>query len=198
MGYDVVGIVVSDQHRADGLPKWAGTGDGGGQIGEKWARRAVVFSSPSVNADTLREASSSIPQGVAAVCALVDDQPVGLVPASFGFVSMKPALVSIQVARDSDTWSRLRARPRLGLSLLAASQDRTRRALARAEADRFSGVQWTSGRDGAVMVHDASYWLDCTVHDEVNAGDQLIVLLNIEGLWEDPSEPPLVLRGNRP
>jgi len=48
------------------------------------------------------------------------------------------------------------------------------------------------------MVHDASYWLDCTVHDEVNAGDQLIVLLNIEGLWEDPSEPPLVLRGNRP
>jgi flavin reductase (DIM6/NTAB) family NADH-FMN oxidoreductase RutF len=48
-----------------------------------------------------------------------------------------------------------------------------------------------------VLVHDATLWLDCSVHNEVEAGDHVIVLLDLHGLWVNPETPPLVWHGRR-
>jgi flavin reductase (DIM6/NTAB) family NADH-FMN oxidoreductase RutF len=145
----------------------------------------------------LRRAYGCFPSGVTAVCALVDDTPVGMVASSFTSVSMDPALVSVCVQNTSTTWPRLRELPRLGISVLAEDQHDAAQQLASKGVDRFAGLDWTATDEGGLLVHGAVAWLECSVHAEVPAGDHSVVLLRIHGLRADSERPPLVFHGSR-
>jgi flavin reductase (DIM6/NTAB) family NADH-FMN oxidoreductase RutF len=152
---------------------------------------------PVTEVDQLRDAFGCFPSGVAAVCALLDDVPVGLVASSFTSVSLDPPLVSVCMQHSSRTWPALRRMPRLGVSVLAEGQDDICSRLARKTGDRFAGTEWSASADGSVFVQGATLSLDCTIHAEVPSGDHDIVLLRIHGLRADPSTPPLVFHGSR-
>ncbi|BBZ15224.1 flavin reductase family protein [Mycobacterium branderi] len=145
----------------------------------------------------LRNAYGCFPSGVTAVCALVDGKPVGIAASSFTPVSVSPPLVSVCVQNTSTTWPRLRGRLRLGLSVLAEDQDLQCRALAMKNGDRFADIDWAPTSQGAVLVHGAAAWLDCSVHAEVPAGDHVIVLLEIHGVRCDPEAAPLVFHASQ-
>jgi flavin reductase (DIM6/NTAB) family NADH-FMN oxidoreductase RutF len=51
--------------------------------------------------------------------------------------------------------------------------------------------------DGAVLVHGSALWLDCAIHQEVDAGDHVLVLLAVHRLRVAPGVPPLVFHGSR-
>jgi flavin reductase (DIM6/NTAB) family NADH-FMN oxidoreductase RutF len=197
VGYDIVGIVHSNEHRGDGSVFSGRSADEDMTVGEKWARRAIGFDSLTIEPARLRDASSSFPSGVTAVCAMVDGSPVGMVATSFGVVSVEPGLASVCIRRGSTRWKALRGRPRLGLSLLSQSQGLACRRLSLAEGDPFGSVGWRTEPNGAVLVHDASLWIGCSVQNEVEAGDHLIVLLELHGLWVNPETPPLVWHDRR-
>ncbi|MFI0369037.1 flavin reductase family protein [Actinomadura sp. 1N219] len=145
----------------------------------------------------LRRTFGCFPSGVTAVCALIDGAPAGMAASSFTSVSLDPPLVSICVQNTSATWPRLRRAPRLGLSVLAESHNEACLRLSRKEGDRFDGVDWEPRPGGGVFVLDAAAWLDCRLHDEIPAGDHLIVLLEVLGLLARPDTPPLVFHTSR-
>jgi flavin reductase (DIM6/NTAB) family NADH-FMN oxidoreductase RutF len=151
----------------------------------------------SADPTELRRAYGCFPSGVTAVCAAIGDEPVGMAASSFTSVSVDPPLVSVCVQNTSTTWPRLRERSRLGVSVLAHRQDTACRSLSNKHGDRFADVHWEPSADGAVFVHGATVWLDCSVHAEVPAGDHAIVLLRIHGLRADPDGEPLVFHGSR-
>ena len=144
----------------------------------------------------LRRAYGRFPTGVAAMCALEDGRPVGMAASSFTAVSIDPPLVSVCIQRTSSTWPRLRNRPLLGVSVLAEGQDAACRALA-GSGDRFADVSWDEGDDGAVLVRGAAVWLQCTLHEEVAAGDHEIVVLQVRGMHTLPDIEPLVFHGSQ-
>ncbi|QIZ37735.1 flavin reductase family protein [Saccharopolyspora sp. ASAGF58] len=146
---------------------------------------------------TLRQAFGCFPSGVTAVCTLVDGVPVGMAASSFTSVSMDPPLVSVCVQDTSATWPKLRPRTRLGVSVLAEGHDAECLSLSRKEGDRFAKVSWEATSDGAVYVHGATAWLNCSVERELPAGDHAIALLRIHGLRADPGAAPLVFHGSR-
>lgn len=145
----------------------------------------------------LRQVYGCYPSGVAAVCAMVHGEPVGLAASSFTSVSVEPPLVSICIRNDSRTWPRLKSAARLGLSVLAESHAEACRSLSRKDGDRFAGVPWTELANGAVFVSRASAWLDCRPRSEVQAGDHTIVVLEVCALDADADIPPLVFHGSR-
>lgn len=145
----------------------------------------------------LRRAYGCFPSGVAALCTVEDDEPVGIAASSFTSVSVDPALVSVCVQNTSTTWPRLRRRPRLGLSVLAEGQNEACRALAMKTGDRFADLEWTAAPEGAVFVHGAVLHLDCSLHQEVPAGDHVIALLQVHALRADPERSPLVFHASR-
>jgi flavin reductase (DIM6/NTAB) family NADH-FMN oxidoreductase RutF len=147
--------------------------------------------------DVLRGAFASFPSGITAVAAMRSGRPRGLAASSFTSVSLDPPLVSVCIARTSTTWPALRAAPRLGLSVLAEEHGHVARSLATRGIDRFAGVSWDRTPNGAVFVHGAALWLDCTRYDEVRAGDHEIVLLCIQQLWTYPAVSPLVFHGSK-
>jgi len=152
---------------------------------------------PVTAVDQLRRAFGCFPSGVTAVCAQSGDGPIGLAASSFTSVSVDPPLVSVCMQHSSTTWPKLREQPRLGLSVLAEGQDEICAQLASKTGDRFAGTDWFCSDDGAVFVHGATLWLDCTIHAEVPSGDHDIVLLQIHGVSADPDTSPLVFHGSR-
>lgn len=145
----------------------------------------------------LRRAYGCFPSGVTAICALEGADPVGIAASSFTSVSMDPGLVSVCVQNSSATWPRLRAMRRLGVSVLAEDQNEACRTLSLKSGDRFAQVEWSVSGDGAVFVHGAVAWLDCSIHAEVPAGDHMIVVLVLHALRAEPERPPLVFHGSR-
>jgi flavin reductase (DIM6/NTAB) family NADH-FMN oxidoreductase RutF len=144
----------------------------------------------------LRNAYGHFPTGVTALCALHEGRPVGMAASSFMPVSLDPPLVSVCVNNTSRTWPTLSHLYRLGVSVLAESQDGTCRQLAAATGDRFAGLEWQATGAGAVFIKGAPVWFDCSVHDRFPAGDHVIVLLRIEGLKIYPGIRPLVFHAS--
>ncbi|MBN9739199.1 MULTISPECIES: flavin reductase family protein [unclassified Pseudonocardia] len=147
--------------------------------------------------DQLRHVFGCFPSGVAAICAMVDGEPVGMAASSFTSVSMKPPLVSVCVQNSSSTWPKLREASRLGVSLLAQDQGMECASLARKNGDRFAEIAWRQNGSGGVLILGATAWLDCSIHQEVAAGDHAIILLRIHGVWSDSVAEPLVFHRSR-
>ncbi|MPQ97085.1 oxidoreductase [Modestobacter sp. I12A-02628] len=144
----------------------------------------------------LREAYAAFPSGVVALCALVDGEPVGMAASSFVAVSIEPPLVAFCVQHTSTTWPRLAGLARIGVSVLGESHDRAARTLAARTGNRFEGVTTEVTEAGSVFVGDSSAWLDCSVQDQVTAGDHDIVVLRVHALHAVPGVEPLVFHGS--
>lgn len=140
----------------------------------------------------LREAFGVFPSGVVAVAARVDGELTGLAASSFTSVSLDPPLVSFSVANTSKTWPTLRRAPHLGLTVLAAHHDQVCRQLAGPVEHRFDDVEVTVGERDAVTLDEGLARFDCTVHDEVVAGDHTIVLLRLHAVDHADTSMPLV------
>jgi flavin reductase (DIM6/NTAB) family NADH-FMN oxidoreductase RutF len=140
----------------------------------------------------LREVFGVFPSGVVAVAAAVDGGHVGLAASSFTSVSLDPPLVSFSVATASRTWPTLRRAEHLGVTILAEHHDQACRQLAGPVEHRFDGLPLTTSAQGAVTLDDGLARFDCTIHDEVEAGDHLIVLLRVHGVDHADTSQPLV------
>lgn len=148
-----------------------------------------------IDALTLRRAFGCFPTGVAAVAAVLDGAPVGMAVSSFTSVSLDPPLAAICVAHTSSTWTLLRGSPRLGVSVLAADQHTAGRRLA-GSGDRFEGLTWQVGDGGALLLHEAAATLQTRVEREIEAGDHVLVLLEVLAVDASPDVTPLVFHGS--
>ena len=156
---------------------------------------------PASDAAALRAAYSCFPSGVVAVCAQdpadADSRElIGMAASSFTTVSLDPPLVSVCVQNTSSTWPRLRGAHAVGVSVFAGVQSLLCRQLAGAAEHRFDGITPLLADNGAVFVPDAAAHLSCTIHNEIQAGDHTVVLLEIETLRADPTVEPLVFHAS--
>jgi flavin reductase (DIM6/NTAB) family NADH-FMN oxidoreductase RutF len=150
-----------------------------------------------VDPRTLRNAFGCFPTGVTAICALIDGEPVGMAASSFTSVSLEPALVLVCIQNSSATWRKMRTAPRIGVSVLGEDHDRACSQLAAKSGDRFDRLEWVGTEGGAVLLEGAVLSLDCSVVEEIVAGDHQLVLLRIETLKFQPAMNPLVFHGSR-
>ncbi|AFA75495.1 flavin reductase-like domain-containing protein [Gordonia polyisoprenivorans VH2] len=145
-----------------------------------------------LDAARLRKAFGIFPTGVVAVAAEVDGAVIGLAASSFTSVSLDPPLVSVSIANTSKTWPDLRRADHLGVTVLADHQDVLCRQLAGPVAQRFDGVLLNASDEGAVTLDDGLAQFDCTVYREVEAGDHIIVLLELHGVDHPETGSPLI------
>lgn len=146
----------------------------------------------------LRRAFSRFPSGVAALCAVIDGEPQGLVASSFTVgVSMDPPLVMFAVQNTSRTWPVLRSAGRIGVSVLGSDHEGVCKQIASKAGDRFAGLDLHTDDSGSLFLDRAALWLECSVENEVPAGDHCVVLLRVHGhASHDDAHEPLVFHGS--
>ncbi|WP_248958950.1 flavin reductase family protein [Sphaerisporangium perillae] len=142
--------------------------------------------------DGLRKVFGIFPTGVVAVAAKVDGELVGLAASSFTSVSLRPPLVSFSVAKASKTWPWLRRARHLGVTILADHHGPVARRLAGPAEARFDGVDVALSGLGAVTLVDGLAQFDTTIYQEVQAGDHIIVLLELHAVEHVDTSSPLV------
>ena len=146
----------------------------------------------------LRRAFSRFPSGIAALCAMVDGEPQGIVASSFTVgVSMDPPLVLFAVQNTSRTWPLLRGAARIGVSVLGSGHEGICRQIASKSGDRFAGLSLHTDDSGSLFLDRAALWLECSVENEIPAGDHAVVLLRVHGhAAHDDAREPLVFHGS--
>jgi 3-hydroxy-9,10-secoandrosta-1,3,5(10)-triene-9,17-dione monooxygenase reductase component len=147
--------------------------------------------------DAFRHVLGHYPTGVAVITAQTPDGPVGMSMNSFTSLSLHPPLVLFCPAESSRTWPLLRRSGAIAINVLSAGQEAVSRAFATRGADRFAGLAWTLGSNGAPLLDDALGWLECTVRAEYPAGDHLVVIAGIDlmGVHEQIVDPLVFFKG---
>lgn len=150
------------------------------------------MTTPTLDQRQLRDVFGHYPSGVVAVAGRVDDRYVGIAASSFTSVSLDPPLVSFSIAKESRTWPELSRSTELGISVLADHHDVVCRQLAGPKDQRFDGLDLDVSQGGAVVLQEAVAGLTTRIHAQVEAGDHLIVLLEVLSATAEPSREPLI------
>ncbi|MEV6841274.1 flavin reductase family protein [Streptomyces sp. NPDC051133] len=143
----------------------------------------IPSSSAALDDAGLREVMSSFCTGVAVVTAAQPDgRPAGMAVQSFSSVSLDPPLVCFCPARTSSTWPKIRAAGRFAVNVLSAGQQRLCRQFAVTGGDKFTGVDWRPGLNGAPLLDGALATVECELADTFPGGDHVIALGRVTAL----------------
>ena len=148
--------------------------------------------------DSFRHVLGHYPTGVAVITAQTASGPNGMAMNSFTSLSLQPPLVLFCPAESSRTWPLLRQAGAIAINVLSAGQEAVSRAFATRDVDRFAGLAWSLGSNGAPLLDDALGWLECTVQAEYPAGDHLVVIAAIDqmGVHHQIADPLVFFKGS--
>ncbi|MFD7032449.1 flavin reductase family protein [Streptomyces sp. NPDC059917] len=141
----------------------------------------------------MKSALSSFATGVAVITACEGDgRPVGMAVQSFSSVSLDPPLVCFCPARTSSSWPRIRAAGRFAVNILAADQRELCRRFAVTGGDKFAGVPWRPGGNGAPLLDGVLATVECVLEGVLDGGDHAIVLGRVTALAAHREVAPLL------
>lgn len=127
-------------------------------------------------AHALREVLGKFVTGVTVITAAGPDGPVGITANSFTSVSLDPALVLFCVHEASRVRATFGASSSFAVNILAAHQESVSRRFAGPADLRTEGVEFRRGSSGVPLLTDALAYLDCDLHQQISAGDHVIVI----------------------
>jgi flavin reductase (DIM6/NTAB) family NADH-FMN oxidoreductase RutF len=145
-----------------------------------------------VDADTMRDVLGYFCSGVTVITAMGTDGPVGFTCQSFASLSLDPPLVSFAPARSSSSWPKVRDARRFCVNVLADDQDDVSNAFARSGTNKFAGVEWRPGLQGAPVLGGVVAWIDCELWAEYDGGDHTMVAASVVDLGADTARTPLL------
>lgn len=134
----------------------------------------------AIDQRVFRRTLSHYASGITVVTGQVDGEPAGFTCQSFYSVSIEPPLVSLCVLLTSTSWPKIRNTGRFCINVLAADQQPISDKFAKTGTDKWSGVTWSPTAAGNPIIDGTLIWLDCTLHEEIVAGDHLIVLGRVQ------------------
>jgi 3-hydroxy-9,10-secoandrosta-1,3,5(10)-triene-9,17-dione monooxygenase reductase component len=140
-----------------------------------------------------RDVLSRFASGVTVVTGTSGGEPVGLTCQSFSSVSLDPPLVLFVPAKTSRAWPLIHRAGRFCVNFLAHDQAELSNTMASRGVDKFAGVPWQpSTATGSPVLEGVLGYVDCAIHQVVEAGDHYVVIGRVLDLAEADSEHPLL------
>jgi flavin reductase (DIM6/NTAB) family NADH-FMN oxidoreductase RutF len=134
----------------------------------------------------LRNAFGSFMTGVTVVTTLdANKAPIGFTANSFTSVSLDPPLLLISLAKSSSNLANFQAAEGFAVNILNEQQRDAANVFASRVEDRFAKVAWYRSPQGRPLLKDVCAWFDCSMHQQVEAGDHLLLIGRIEAFDQD-------------
>ncbi|HEY5219365.1 MAG TPA: flavin reductase family protein [Gemmatimonadaceae bacterium] len=119
----------------------------------------------------------------------------GMTVSAFCSASLTPPLVLVCIDHATDTHNLLASVDIVNISILSSGQEVLSRRFSELESDRFEGLGYTRGENGAALFDDALAYLECRVRDRHPAGDHTILVCDVERAGTRQGRPLLYYRG---
>ena len=151
----------------------------------------------NVGSEEFREALRHFPAGVTIVTVKTPDneEAHGLTVSAFSSISPKPPLIMITIDHRASAYAMLEQEGAVfAVNFLAHDQmELSNRFAWIKDEDRFLMGDWGTAVTGAPILKNCLAWLDCTIHDRLNAGNNTIYLglVQASGIPR-PDETPLI------
>jgi flavin reductase (DIM6/NTAB) family NADH-FMN oxidoreductase RutF len=142
------------------------------------------------DAPRLRRALGRFATGVTVITARgADGRPLGFTANSFNSVSIDPPLILWSLSRRSERLGAYRGASAYAVNILTAAQEGLARQFAAPAEDRFDGVVWEEGLEGAPVLPDALAVFECLHEAVYPAGDHELFIGRVERVRERPGKP---------
>ena len=131
----------------------------------------------TVEPQLLKQALAQFATGVTIVTTCDQEgQHVGLTVNSFNAVSLTPPLVLWSVDKHSRTLQAFEHASHFAVHILAHDQQALAMRFASRSEDRFAGLDIQTGLGGVPLIPGAVATLQCRTHQQVAAGDHIILI----------------------
>jgi len=124
-----------------------------------------------------------------------DARPTGLTVSAFSSVSLDPPLVLVCLAKDSSSLGAIRDRGGFTVNFLAAGTGDLALMMASKSDDRFLGIPYdepATDVGGPILSESVYAYFECRLESEVDAGDHLVFLGQVEAGQFLAERDPLV------
>jgi flavin reductase (DIM6/NTAB) family NADH-FMN oxidoreductase RutF len=138
---------------------------------------------------------SQFATGVTVVTTAVDGRLHGFTANAVTSVSLDPLLFLVCVGKGANAHRELERAESFGVSILAAEQVDVSNTFAKSEPPAHAslrGVRFKTGETGVPLIEDCLAWLECRVHQRVDAGDHTLVLGRVLAGSLGKADPPLL------
>jgi len=153
---------------------------------------------PNFSAPDFRSALGMFATGVTIVTARdTAGMPIGLTANSFNSVSIEPPLVLWSLARTASSMPAFEAGSHYAINILAAEQHALAKRFASRSADRFEGVAFRDGNQGAPIFDASVAVFECFNRSRYDEGDHVIFVGEVEHCSTRSGAQPLIFHGGR-
>jgi flavin reductase (DIM6/NTAB) family NADH-FMN oxidoreductase RutF len=119
----------------------------------------------------------------------------GLTANAFTSVSLIPPLLLVCIDKKAESYPCFDESKIFTVNVLAADQEALSRKFAVTGGDKFEGVSYKTGANGAPILDGALAFLECKVTQKIDGGDHTIYVGEIEQAETKEGKPLLFFRG---
>ena len=151
-----------------------------------------------LSSDEFRRGWGKFPTGVSVVTTHTEEgDSYGTTANAVSSVSLNPLLIHLSLGKDGMTCANLAREGRFGINFLRSDQENLARFFATAsmeERHRLPAAHHIS-EHGTCLFDDALVVMDCCVSQEVEAGDHIIFIAEVDGLLVREGDPLVFYQG---
>lgn len=150
----------------------------------------------AIEAQELRRVMGHFATGVTVITTKdKDGAPNGLTANAFMSLSLDPALVLISVDKGATCYSCFELQNGFTVNFLSEDQEEVSRRFATKGADKFAGLKWHAGSNGAAIIDGALGYVECEITQCHDGGDHTIVVGEILNASAGGDRPLLFFKG---
>jgi flavin reductase (DIM6/NTAB) family NADH-FMN oxidoreductase RutF/predicted ester cyclase len=146
-------------------------------------------------AEALRGVHRAFPTGVTIVSTSLEGTPAGLAVNAFSSIALDPPLVLFCVGKSALTYPGLFAGDAVAINVLAADQRSIAERFARSGGDKFAGLGWRPGENGAPLIDDCAAVLEGVIENRIPIATHSIFITRVERAEAFARAPLLYLGG---
>jgi flavin reductase (DIM6/NTAB) family NADH-FMN oxidoreductase RutF len=121
--------------------------------------------------------------------------PTGLTANAFLSLSLNPPLVLISVDKSAQCYSCFETANGFTVNFLAENQEEISRRFATKGVDKFAGIKWREGTNGAAVIEGVLGYVECKIVQSHDGGDHTIVVGEIVNASATGDRPLLFFKG---
>lgn len=150
----------------------------------------------SIDSQELRRIMGHFVTGVTVITTKdMDGRPNGLTANAFMSLSLNPPLVLISVDKGAQCYACFNLQNGFTVNFLSESQEEVSRRFATKGIDKFAGLQWKVGGNGAAILDGAIGYIECRITQCYEGGDHTIVIGEIVNAEASGERPLLFFKG---
>lgn len=123
-------------------------------------------------------------------------KPRGLTANAFTSLSLDPAQILVCIDHRADTFPVISKAKAFAVNVLAEEQREVSQRFAGKGENKFDGIPYHVGENGAPLLEGALAVIECQVEQKHESGDHTVFIGAVERVEHGPGKPLLFFRGN--